>query len=70
VVTAGTGTLVDQVYIPASASVKSASGAGILGKVLLSYSHLLGVGDNLSILFNGGGGTTDTYASVKWKEIR
>ena len=70
VVTAGTGTLIDRVYMPASTSVRTSSAAGLLGKVLLSYSHLLGAGDSLSILWNGGGATTDVFASLKWKEIR
>lgn len=70
VVTAGTGTLIDRLYLPASASVRTSSGAGLLGKVLLSYSHLLGVGDSLSVLFNGGGATTDAFVSCRWKEIR
>lgn len=70
VVTAGTGTLIDRFYVPASASARASTGTGLLGKTLLAYSHLLATGDTLSVLFNGGGATTDVFASLKWKEIR
>ncbi len=69
VVTAGTGTLIDRFFLPASATFRSSAGAGLLGKTLLAYSHLLAAGDTLSVLFSGGS-TTDVYASLKWKEIR
>ncbi len=70
VVTAGTGVLIDKFYVSATASTRASSAAGLLGKVLLSYSHLLGAGDTLSVIYNGGGATTDVFASLKWKEIR
>lgn len=70
VVTAGTGTLIDRFFLPASATTRSFTGAGLLGKTLLAYSHLLATGDTLSVIYNGGGVTTNVYASLKWKEIR
>lgn len=70
VVTAGTGTLIDRKYVPASASVRSNKVAGLLGKTLLAYSHLLGAGDTLSVIWNGGNGSTDVFGSVNWKEVR
>lgn len=70
VVTAGTGQLIDKFYLPASGSRDSIHEAGLIGKSVLCYSHLLSNADNLAIVFNGGGATTDVYASLKWKEIR
>lgn len=70
VVTAGTGTLIDRFYIPASNQQRTSADAGLTGKTVLAYSHLLGVGDTLSVIYNGGGSTTDVFASLKWKEIR
>jgi len=70
VVTAGTGTLIDRFWIPASNQVRTSQDKGILGKTLLCYSHLLATGDTLSVIYDSGGGTTDVYASLKWKEIR
>lgn len=70
VVTAGTGTLLDRFYVPAAASSRATAVAGLVGKVLLSYSHLLAAGDTLSVIYNGGTGSTDVFASLRWREIR
>jgi hypothetical protein len=74
VVTAGTGTLVDRFYVPASATLRSSKTGGLLGgllgKTLLVYSHLLGAGDTLSVIWNGGTVATDVFGSLRWKEIR
>jgi hypothetical protein len=68
-VTADTGTLVDKFYLPASAQVRTSERSGLLGKALLAYSHLLGAGDNLTVVADGGN-TTEVFVAVKWKEIR
>lgn len=70
VVTAGTGTLVDRFYVPASQSIRTLADTSLIGKTLLCYSHLLGVADTISVIYNTGSGTTDVRCSLKWKEIR
>ena len=63
------GTLVDRFYIGASANTRDSNAAGLVGKVVLAYSHLLAAGDVLAILVEGGA-TTDAFGSLTWKEIR
>lgn len=70
VVTAGTGTLIDRFYVPAAATARVNKLSGITGKALLAYNHLLGSGDSLSVIWNGGTVSTDVHGSLKWKEIR
>lgn len=70
VVTAGTGQLIYKAYLPASAPRSSVNFAGLAGKAVLSYSHLLATADNLAIIWNGGTASTDVHAAIKWKEIR
>ena len=68
-VTADTGTLIDEFYISAAAQSRASDSQGLTGKALLAYSHLLGAGDNLTIIIDGGA-TTQAFIAVKWKEIR
>lgn len=68
-VTADTGTLVDTFFVPASATIRTSESKGLLGKALLSYSHLLASGDNLAIMARDGTNST-VRAAIKWKEIR
>jgi hypothetical protein len=68
-VTAGTGTLVDVFYVPASATLRTSETRGLTGKTLLSYSHLLGTADNLAIVGIEGNNSA-VRAAIKWKEIR
>jgi len=68
-VTADTGTLVDKFYVPASAQNRTSDSQGLIGKAVLTYSHLLATADNLAIIIDGGS-TTDAFVSLKWKEIR
>lgn len=63
------GTLIDRFYVPASAQARAEKSASLGGKVVLAYSHLLGVGDSLAVLVEGTA-VTDSFVSVKWKEIR
>lgn len=70
VVTAGTGRLIDRGYVPASNQSSGAAASDLLGKLIMTYSHLIGAGDTLSLIFNGGTASTDIYATVNWKEIR
>jgi hypothetical protein len=63
------GSLIDRFYVPASASARAEKSASLAGKTVLAYSHLLGAGDSLAVLVEGGA-TTDSFVSVKWKEIR
>lgn len=69
VVTAGTGTLIDKFYLPATATIRSSKSQGLGGKVVLAYSHLLGTADNIAIMALGGT-NSEVRASLKWKEIR
>jgi hypothetical protein len=69
VVTAGTGTLIDKFYLPATAQIRSTKGQGLGGKVVLAYSHLLGTADNIAIMALGGT-NSEVRAALKWKEIR
>ena len=69
-VTGGTGTLIDRFYVNASATTRTAKETGLSGKIVLDYSHLLGVGDTLSVIYNGGTASTDVFASLDWIEIR
>lgn len=64
------GTLVDTIYLPAAAAAKSSTAQGILGKVAMAYSHLLGVGDTLTVTAQSRTATAEAFASIKWKEIR
>jgi len=63
------GTLIDRFYVPASAQTRAEKSASLGGKIVMAYSHLLGAGDSLAVLIEGGA-TTDSFVSVKWKEIR
>ncbi len=65
-----TGQLLDRFWVPASNTIRTSSTRGLTGKAILCYSHLLGVGDTLSVDYDSGGATTDVNASLKWKEIR
>lgn len=65
-----TGTLIDRFWLPASSTIRTTASRGLSGKAVLCYSHLLGAGDRISIDYDSGSGTTDVYASLKWKEIR
>ena len=69
VVTADTGTLIEKIYVPAAAQSRTSDSAGLLGKALLAYSHLLTAADNLVVVIDGGN-TTEAFVSVKWKEVR
>lgn len=69
VVTAGTGTLIDKFYIPASATIRSSKSQGLGGKVVLAYSHLLAAADNIAVMAVGGN-NSEVRAALKWKEIR
>jgi len=63
------GTLIDRFYVPASAQAKAEKSASLGGKVVMAYSHLLGAGDVLAVLVEGSA-TTDSFVSIKWKEVR
>lgn len=70
VVTAGTGTLILRRYVAAGAQADGSKSEGLLGKELLAYSHLLAAADSLALIWNGGAGTTDIFASLDWRELR
>ena len=63
------GTILEKFYVASSASARAERSAGIGGKAVLAYSHLLGAGDVLAVLVEGGA-TTDSFCSLKWREIR
>lgn len=69
VVTAGTGTLIDKFYLPASSQIRSTKGQGLGGKVVLAYSHLLATADNIAIMALGGS-NSEVRAALKWREVR
>lgn len=68
--TIANGTVIDEFYVPASASVRGSLEKSISGKALLAYSHMLDAGDTLSIVVTARTGTTDVHGSLVWKEIR
>lgn len=64
------GRVVASFCVPASASVRTSSEKGLLGRLVLVYSHLLGSSDTLSVVITSFTGTTSVSASLGWKEIR
>ena len=63
------GRLVDLLWVGADSKTRSEAASGLVGKVILAYSHLLGAGDSLAIAVTSAG-SPDVWVSLKWKEIR
>lgn len=64
------GQVVASFNIPASAQTRAQADKGLLGKLLLSYSHLLSTADTLSVVATSHTGTANVSAGIGWKEIR
>jgi hypothetical protein len=64
------GRVVQSFSVPASAQTREAAERGLLGRLLISYSHLLTASDTLTVVVTSYTGTTNVSASVGWKEIR
>jgi hypothetical protein len=64
------GTVIASFIIPAAANIRNLESEGLLGRVILTYGHLLGVADTLSVVATAFTGTSNLAGVLDWKEIR
>ncbi len=69
-ITGGTVISANFANVSAGGASRTSNESGIGGKVVLAYSHLLGVGDTLTVVATSFTGNAVLSSLLKWKEIR
>lgn len=65
------GTVIDMTIVSATTNQRAPIQPDVREKCILVYSHLLNLGDTLSVVATTrASGSSDVHAGIKWKEIR